>query len=299
MASVLITGTSKGIGLETALAFGRAGYKVHATMRNPSQAPELAETTAREKLPITVSTMDVDSDQSVSQAIAAIHKDHGPIDVLVNNAGVERAGSVEELPLADFRAVMETNYFGALRCIQALAPQMRQRRSGCIINVTSVAGRISSAPLAPYSSSKWALEALSEALAGEMKTFNVRVAIVEPGIIDTAMARRLGDEAADSPYRQRARFTSLFRASLQNPAPPSLVGQKILEIVEGGTWQLRHPVGPDAAPFLEWRRQMTDEDWVGLNAGDDETWYRSLERDFGMDVRPKNVSDVQPAISEK
>jgi NAD(P)-dependent dehydrogenase (short-subunit alcohol dehydrogenase family) len=299
MASVLITGTSKGIGLEAALAFGRAGYKVHATMRNPSQSPELAETTAREKLPITVSTMDVDSDQSVSQAIAAIQKDHGPIDVLVNNAGVERAGSVEELPLADFRAVMETNYFGALRCIQALAPHMRRRQSGCIINVTSVAGRISSAPLAPYTSSKWALEALSEALAGEMKTFNVRVAIVEPGIIDTAMARRIGDQAAESPYRQRARFTSLFTASLKNPAPPSLVGQKILEIVESGTWQLRHPVGPDAVPFLEWRRQMTDEEWVDLNASDDETWNRSLERDFGLDVRPKNQPDALPAVSQK
>ena len=287
MASVLITGTSKGIGLEAALAFGRAGHKVHATMRNPTQSPALAETAAREKLPIAVSTMDVDSDESVNRGIAAIHKDHGPIDVLVNNAGVERAGSVEELSLTDFRAVMETNYFGAIRCIQALVPHMRQRRSGCIINVSSVAGRIASAPLAPYMASKWALEALSEALAGEMKTFNVRVAIVEPGIIDTAMARRIGDQADDSPYRQRARFASLFAASLKNPAPPSLVGQKILEIVESGTWQLRHPVGPDAAPFLQWRRDKTDEEWVDLNASDDETWYRSLERDFGLDTRPK------------
>ncbi|HXZ42579.1 MAG TPA: SDR family oxidoreductase [Terriglobales bacterium] len=288
MASVLITGTSKGIGFEAALAFGRAGHKVHATMRNPSQSPQLAETAAREKLPITVSTMDVDSDHSVSNRIAQIHKDHGPIDVLVNNAGVERVGSVEELPLADFRAVMETNYFGAIRCIQALAPHMRQRRSGCIINVTSVAGRIASAPLTPYTASKWALEALSEALAGEMKTFNVRVAIVEPGIIDTAMARRMEDPPADSPYRQRARFTSLFVASLKNPVPPSLVGQKILEIAENGTWKLRHLVGPDAVPFLQWRGQMTDEQWVDLNASDDETWYRSLHRDFGLDTRPKN-----------
>ncbi len=288
MTSVLITGTSKGIGLESALAFGRAGYKVHATMRNPVQYPELAQVAAREKLPITVSTMDVDSDQSVSRAIAAIHKDHGPIDVLVNNAGIERAGSIEELPLADFRAVMETNYFGAIRCIQALVPHMRQRRSGCIINVSSVAGRISSAPLAAYMSSKWALEALSEALAGEMKTFNVRVAIVEPGIIDTAMARRIGDQPDHSPYRQRARFALLFEASLKNPAPPSLVAQKIVEIAEGGTWQLRHPVGPDAAPFLQWRRGMTDEQWVELNGSDDETWYRRVQSDFGLDTRPKN-----------
>ncbi len=287
MKSVLITGTSKGIGLESALAFGRAGYKVHATMRNPAQSPELAETAAREKLPVTVSTLDVDSDQSVDRAIAAIQKDHGPIDVLVNNAGIERAGSVEELPLADFRAVMETNYFGAIRCIQALVPHMRQRRNGCIINVSSVAGRISSAPLTPYMSSKWALEALSEGLAGEMKTFNVRVAIVEPGIIDTAMARRIGDQPDHSPYRQRARFALLFEASLKNPAPPSLVAQKIVEIAESGTWQLRHPVGPDAAPFLQWRNAMTDEEWVELSGSDDETWYRRVESDFGLDTRPK------------
>jgi NAD(P)-dependent dehydrogenase (short-subunit alcohol dehydrogenase family) len=287
MASVLITGTSKGIGMEAALAFGRAGHKVYATMRNPSQSPELAETAKREKLPIAVSAMDVDSDESVSHAIAAIQKNHGPIDVLVNNAGVERSGSVEELLLAEFRAVMETNYFGALRCIQALVPHMRQRRSGCIINVSSVAGRISCAPLTPYTATKWALEALSEGLAGEMKTFNVRVLIVEPGIIDTAMARRITDEGTDSPYRQRARFASLFQAALKNPAPPSLVGQKILEIVENGTWQLRHPVGPDAVPFLEWRRKMTDEQWADLNASEDETWYRNLERDFGLDTRPR------------
>ena len=291
MKSVLITGTSKGIGLEAALAFGRAGYKVHATMRNPSQAPALAEAAAREKLPITVSAMDVDSDQSVIRAVAAIEtaiEKDGPIDVLVNNAGIERSGSVEELPLADFRAAMETNYFGVIRCVQAVAPQMRQRKSGCIINVSSVAGRITSPPLTAYMASKWALEALTEALAGEMKTFSVRVALVEPGIIDTAMARRIGDQPVASPYRQHARFASLFEASLKNPSPPSLVAQKILEVAESGTWQLRHPVGPDAVPFLEWRRSMTDEQWIALHASDDETWYSRIEKDFGMDTRPKN-----------
>ena len=291
MASVLITGTSRGIGLEAALAFGRAGHKVSATMRNPSQAPLLAETAMREKLPIVVSTMDVDSDDSVRECIAEILKDRGPIDVLVNNAGVERSGSIEELPMKDFRAVMETNYFGVLRCIQALAPHMRKRRSGCIVNVSSVAGRIASPPLTPYMASKFALEALSEALAAEMKTFNVRVIIIEPGIIDTAMARRIEEQGKDSPYPQRKRFADLFAATLKNPVPPSLVGQKMVEIVESGTWQLRHPAGPDAVPFLQWRGQITDEQWVDLHSGDDETWYRRIESDFGMDTRPKK----QPA----
>ena len=149
MALVLITGTSTGIGLATALTLGRAGHKVYATMRNPSRAPELGKKAAQEGLPVKISVMDVDSDGSVKTAIADILKDAGHIDVLVNNAGVERNGSVEELALADFRAVMETNYFGALRCIHAVVPQMRQRKNGCIINVTSVAGRIASSPLAP------------------------------------------------------------------------------------------------------------------------------------------------------
>jgi NAD(P)-dependent dehydrogenase (short-subunit alcohol dehydrogenase family) len=288
MASVLITGTSKGIGFEAALAFGRAGHTVHATMRNPSQSPELAETAARENLPIIVSTMDVDSDQSVREAISAIQSEHGPIDVLVNNAGIERAGSIEELPLADFRAAMETNYFGPLRCIQAVVPQMRQRRSGCIINVTSVAGRIASPPLSPYMASKWALEALSEALAGEMKMFNVRVAMVEPGIIDTSMARRISESPDRSPYPQRGRFATMFSDALQDPVPPSLVARKILEIAENETWQLRHPVGPDAIPLLQWRSGMTDEEWVDLQSSDDETYFSRLKQDSYRGEKPEN-----------
>jgi NAD(P)-dependent dehydrogenase (short-subunit alcohol dehydrogenase family) len=279
MASILITGTSKGIGFEAALAFARAGHQVHATMRNPSQSPQLAQTAVAQNLPITVTSVDVDRDDSVRDGIASIQQQHGPIDVLVNNAGVERVGSIEELPLAEFRAVMETNYFGALRGIQAVVPHMRKRRSGCIINVSSVAGRITCAPLASYTASKWALEALSEALAGELKTFGVRVAIVEPGIIDTAMARRIAVPPDGSAYRQSERFGAMFGASLKNPVPPSLVAQKILEVAETDSWQLRHLVGPDAVPFIEWRKSFTDESWVDLNASDDETWYRSMGLD--------------------
>src|SRR3954452_22862179 len=136
MRSVLITGTSKGIGYETALAFARAGYRVHATMRDPSQSPALAAAAATEKLAITVTTMDVDNDASVRDDVAAIQAQHGPVDVLVNNAGIESAGSIEESSIDDFRAPMETNYFGTLRCVKAVVPQMRQRRSGTIINIS-------------------------------------------------------------------------------------------------------------------------------------------------------------------
>lgn len=118
-------------------------------MRRPDRAPELARVAARENLDVTTITMDVDDDASVSHAVARVTHEIGPIDVLVNNAGIERMGSVEEIPLAEFRAVMETNYFGALRCIQAVLPSMRHAQSGCIINVASIAGRLALSPMDP------------------------------------------------------------------------------------------------------------------------------------------------------
>jgi NAD(P)-dependent dehydrogenase (short-subunit alcohol dehydrogenase family) len=287
MSKVLITGTSSGIGLETAIVLGRAGHTVYATMRNPERGAALREVVEKEQLPIAILQMDVDSDASVDAATSAIRARAGSIDVLVNNAGIERTGSIEGLAFDDFKATMETNYFGALRSIRAWLPDMRQRQSGCIINVTSVAGRIACSPLAPYSASKFALEALSEALAQEVKPFNVRVAVVQPGIIDTAMARRIEDAPTDAAYPQVRRFGHMFAASLEKPTPPTIVAEKIREIIESGTQKLRHPVGPDAEGFLGWRASLTDEDWVEWGALSDEAWYERVGRDFGLDARSK------------
>jgi NAD(P)-dependent dehydrogenase (short-subunit alcohol dehydrogenase family) len=284
MKSVIITGASKGIGLETALTSGRAGYKVFATMRNPGNAADFKQKIKDEGLTIAISAMDVDSDESVKSGIGAIIQEHGPVDVLVNNAGIETHGSIEEVELSDFRAVMETNYFGVLRCIKAVLPQMRKNGQGCIINVTSVAGRIANTPLGPYSASKFALEAISEALAQEVKPFNIRVGIMEPGIIDTQMARNV-KAGGDSIYPQVNRFGGLFEASLERPAQASIVADKILEIADSGTWQLRHPVGPDAIPFLGWRTSMNDEEWVNWNAANDEDWYNAVQNNFGLNAR--------------
>jgi NAD(P)-dependent dehydrogenase (short-subunit alcohol dehydrogenase family) len=284
MANVLITGTSTGIGLATALELGRAGHKVFATMRNPARAPQLGEQAAREGLPISILTMDVDSDQSVADCFAAAGRDVEQIDVLVNNAGVERHGSIEELPMEAFRAIMETNYFGAVRCIRAVLTGMRERGSGCIINVTSVAGKIAASPLGAYAASKYALEALSEALAQEVKFFGVRVAIVEPGIIDTPMARAI-ENATPSRYRQGRNFAALFEASLEHPTAPSVVAKVIRDIIESGTWKLRHPAGPDAEPFLAWRAAMTDEDWIEFNALDSESYRQRVKSDFGLELK--------------
>jgi len=291
MACVLITGTSKGIGLATALAFGRAGHRVFATMRDPVRCWELGEMAAREGLPVHVSAMDVDSDESVADGYRAIVDEAGAIDVLVNNAGIAAAGAVEELSMAEIKAVMETNYFGAVRCMKAVAPAMRERRGGCVINVTSIAGQVSTSPLGVYAASKFALEAVSEAFAQEMKMFGVRVAIVQPGIIDTPMAHGIGDVGDDSPYPQRRRFAHLFASALQTPTPPSLVAEKILEIVESGTWRLRHPVGPNAAATMAGRRATPDEEYIALHGADDETWYSVMEAQLGRVIRPGKIGN--------
>ena len=296
MATVLITGTSSGIGMATALAFGRAGHRVHATIRDPARGAELRRISQQEKLPISISALDVDADSSVREAIDRIIGEAGPIDVLVNNAGIAPMGSVEETPMSVFRSAMETNYFGVIRCIQAVLPSMRERRGGCIVNISSIAGRIANAPLAPYVASKFALEALSEALAQEVKPFNIRVAVVEPGIIDTPASRQIADNRSDSAYPQGARFSAMFAATLQTPRSASLVAEKVLEIVESGTWQFRHAVGPDASAFLEWRKNLSDEDWVAWGALDDDAWYERVRAEFGVDARPWSRTAEMPAV---
>jgi NAD(P)-dependent dehydrogenase (short-subunit alcohol dehydrogenase family) len=229
--------------------------------------------------------MDVDSDESVKQVFGRILA-QGPMDVLMNNAGIERTGSIEETPLSEFRTCMETNYFGALRCIQAVIRPMRERGSGLIINVTSVAGKIAVSPFGPYSASKFALEAVSEALAQELRAFGVRVAIVEPGIIDTRMARNIASMGESKVYPQVRRIAALFEGTFASGAgQPHVVGQKVREIVDSGTWQLRHPVGPDAQPFLAWRGSMNDDSWTLWSAQSDSDWLKSVKVDFGMDLK--------------
>ncbi|MFN3997378.1 SDR family oxidoreductase [Algoriphagus sp.] len=284
MKKVLITGSSRGIGLETALAFGRAGYQVFATLRNPGGATELRQKIKAESLSISLHAMDVNSDESVTSCIKQIMQDYGAIDVLVNNAGIGLNGSIEEMPISEFKAVMETNFFGAVRCIQAVIPSMRTRKSGCIINVTSISGRLTSSPLGCYSASKFALEAVSEALAQEVKPFNIRVGIIEPGIIDTDMAHEIEEEHT-SIYPSSKRMADLFFASLKNPTPATLVADQIVEFASENSWILRHPVGPDALPFILWRNSMTDEEWTDRNSLPDKEWYDAAEREFGLNAR--------------
>jgi NAD(P)-dependent dehydrogenase (short-subunit alcohol dehydrogenase family) len=143
-------GDCSGIGLATAVTLARAGHKVIATMRTLGAATEIQKIIEAEGLPVTVADLDVDDDNSVNDPVAKALAENGRIDLLVNNAGVPGGGRpVEEVPIADFRQIMETNFFGALRCIKAVIPSMREHRHGCIVNVTSVAGRVASAAMGP------------------------------------------------------------------------------------------------------------------------------------------------------
>jgi NAD(P)-dependent dehydrogenase (short-subunit alcohol dehydrogenase family) len=284
MSIALVTGTSTGIGLATAVTLARGGHTVIATMRNLASAGELQKLVAAEKLPVTLAALNVDDDASVDSALGKVLAEHGRLDVLVNNAGVGGGGSVEESSTARFREVMETNFFGALRCIKAVVPGMRERRQGCIVNVTSLSGRIALAPAAAYCASKFALEALSECLAQELKAFNVRVAIIEPGVIATPIFSKAKPIPEGSPYPQARRQRALFAKSLTNPTSSYLVGEKIREIVDGNSWQLRYPVGPDAEPFLKWRASKTDEEVINLAAGTDADFIAMAKKEFGLDV---------------
>jgi NAD(P)-dependent dehydrogenase (short-subunit alcohol dehydrogenase family) len=284
MAIALVTGTSSGIGLATAVSLARGGHTVIATMRNLESAGDLQKIVAAEKLPVTLAALNVDDDASVENALGKVFAEHGRLDVLVNNAGIGGGGSVEESSTARFREVMETNFFGALRCIKAVVPGMRERRQGSIVNVTSVNGRLALAPSAAYCASKFALEALSECLAQEMKAFNVRVAIVEPGVIATPIFSKAKPSPDNSPYPHARRQRALFAKSLTNPTSPYVVGDKIREIVDGDSWQLRYPVGPDAVPFLNWRASKTDEEVVDLGAASDADFILMAKREFGLDV---------------
>ena len=284
MTIALVTGTSSGIGLATAVTLARGGHTVIATMRNLESAGELQKIVAAEKLPVSLAVLDVDDDASVESGLGKVLAEHGRLDVLVNNAGIGGGGSVEESSTARFREVMETNFFGALRCIKAVVPGMRERRHGCIVNVTSISGRLALAPAAAYCASKFALETLSECLAQEMKAFNVRVAIVEPGVIATPIFSKAKPSPDNSPYPHARRQRALFAKSLTNPTSPYVVGDKIREIVDGDSWQLRYPVGPDAVPFLNWKASKTDEEVVDLGAASDADFILMAKREFGLDV---------------
>jgi NAD(P)-dependent dehydrogenase (short-subunit alcohol dehydrogenase family) len=282
----VVTGTSTGIGFATALQLAAHGHHVFAGMRNLAKAEPLREAARKADVPVEVIELDVTSADSVARAFASAAA-RGPIEVLVNNAGVGGATPLELTPEAEHRQMFETNYFGAIRCIQAVLPGMRERRSGAIVNVTSIAGLIATANQVPYSASKFALECAGEALAIEVRRFGIRVVNVEPGVVMTSIFENSAATTRydkTSPYKQTMRRNGkLFAAGFRAAAQPEGVAETILEAITTPTYKLRWPVGADAVGLATGRKTLTDEQFIALGdeLEDDEYNSRYLEY-FGI-----------------
>jgi NAD(P)-dependent dehydrogenase (short-subunit alcohol dehydrogenase family) len=248
MGRVLITGCSTGIGRATAIEMTKRGHDVVATARKPETLDDLDVTM---KLPL-----DVDDDRSVGEAVAAA----GELDVLVNNAGFGVSGPVERVPIPEVKRMLETNYFGAVRMIQAVVPQMRARGAGAVVNISSVQGRVA-APLSGfYSATKFALEATTEALRYELGHFGIHVVLIEPGYIMTRFQGREGHYGIEVPYDELERQWQSARDVLVSGASstPKLVAAAVADAIEADDPPLRVPVGSDADMVLSTRAALDD-----------------------------------------
>ena len=258
----LVTGCSSGIGLETAIALGREGHFTYATMRDVKKSGSLDKIVNDEGLPIKVLELDVDSEKSVDDAIAKIMEEKGRVDTLINNAGWGMWGAVEDVSIEEFKQQFETNFFSIIRLIQNVAPIMRKQKSGNIVNVSSVAGKIGF-PVSPaYISSKFALEGLSECIRFELGPFGINVIIIEPGVIKTnffdsmKMAKKSN---SDSVYNEiTSKVVSGVKMMAEMGTEPKEVADTIIKSINEEKPLPRYIVGNDAMMFLEAKKMKTD-----------------------------------------
>jgi NAD(P)-dependent dehydrogenase (short-subunit alcohol dehydrogenase family) len=244
---ILITGAARGIGMATAQVLAKRGHSVVATDISALNGLE----------GIQAHVLNVTCDDSVAQCL----KEVGPLDVIVNNAGISGEGPVEGYPLDRVRQMFETNTLGALRIIQAVLPAWRKRGSGVIVNVSSVNGRVSSPLGAAYSASKFALEALTESLHLEVRHFGIRCVLIEPGTIASGMK-------ASEPHKGPADYAGLWeqwagaRAKMTGRSgrtEPEVVALAIASAIEDPATPLRVPVGQDAETILGMRKRLDDQ----------------------------------------
>jgi len=258
--AVLITGCSSGIGRATALEAASRGHRVYATARDRAGLEELAGLSGLGALPLDVTDL-----ESIRQAVEVASARTGRIDALVNNAGYAQYGAAEDVTPEEWRRQFDVNFFGAIEVTRAVLPAMRKARGGTIVNVSSVAGKISIPFSAPYCSSKHALEGFSDALRVEVAPFGIRVVVVEPGPVSTrymdraraGVARML---SAPGPYSafyvnaERAMETDFQAGSL----PPEAVARVIVNAIESPRPKTRYRVGSMAKLFLPLRRLLSD-----------------------------------------
>jgi NAD(P)-dependent dehydrogenase (short-subunit alcohol dehydrogenase family) len=284
----VVTGANSGIGRATALHLAGLGHRVYGTMRSLDRGDKLADLAAAAGTTVTPVVLDVTDDASVAAGFASILADAGHVDVLVNNAGVGSNGAIEDVDIDAGKALFEANLWGVIRCTQAVVPGMRARRSGRIVQVSSIAGRLGMPGQPVYSASKWALEGLTENLAHDLAGHGIRVALVEPGVTRTAILSKDVATPPDSAYTDvYGRMMDMYATGIIANVRAEAVAEVIAQAIADTTGRLRWPVswGADAlAPGRE--RVVTDQEWVELGtlAGDGPAWRARFAELFGLDL---------------
>lgn len=265
--TVLITGGTDGLGRATAILFASEGYRVFAAGRNAEKRAALEQLAEEKSLPLETVDLDVTSDDSASRAITEVEGRAGPVSVLVNNAGIAVAAVMEEVSVDDLRKQFETNVFGAVRMTQRVLPAMRERRSGRIINMSSVAGKVSNPLFGPYSGSKHALEAISDAQRMEVAPFGIRVVLIEPGFIPTNINRAAAElsshymnHAAASPYAHAylAVLKMVQKKVARSKTTPEDCARIILSAVRAANPRARYTVTREAQVTIAMRWLLSD-----------------------------------------
>lgn len=272
MARILITGSNSGFGLLSVVTLARQGHEVIATMRTPAKSGPLDEAVAAAGVTISKRTLDVADQASVDAALA----DAAEIDVLINNAGYEVQSSIEQLSDELMYGQLETNVMGPLRTMRAVLPAWRERGSGVIVNVSSIAGRIGTPYSGAYSASKWALEAMSESLHFEVSQLGIRVHLIEPGRFATGFRDNIVRPADWEGSYHHQRFEA-FREALDSldaggggggeggdaggPPDPQVVADAIARAATDPTTPLRTLCGADAELIAGVKGSMEFEDF--------------------------------------
>lgn len=283
----VVTGANSGIGRATALHLSSIGHRVVGTVRSAARAEKLLTKADEAGVTIELVELDIADDESVRAGVEQIFSITGRVDTLVNNAGVGGNAVVEEATPAHLAEVFNVDAIGAIRCTQAVLPHMRERGSGNIVNVTSVAGRLAALAQAPYVAAKWALEGLSEELAQEVAPFGVRVVIVEPGVTQSSIFGKNTDMpnetgAYDTHYRRMFNF---YAAGMAGATPASEVGRVIEEAITTDHPKLRWPVSWGGPELSAMHDRVDDQDWIALGAIEDDAEYvERFGQLFGVDI---------------
>jgi NAD(P)-dependent dehydrogenase (short-subunit alcohol dehydrogenase family) len=287
MSRVLITGSNSGIGRSTAILLAAQGYEVFAGMRDIGKATKLLEGAAAAGAKLQPITLDVNDDASVRDAVAGLESDAGPVDILINNAGIAHNAAIEDVNIEVGKGVFETNFWGIIRCTQAVLPNMRAQGSGHVVNISSVAGRIAAIGQVVYSASKWAVEAMSENLAQEGAAFGIRVSIIEPGVTRTAiLPKNMGHPEPTAYADTYRRMLQFYARGIMANTPAEEVARVIHGALEDSDPKLRYPCAWGGIELCEGRSQISDAAWTELGAcKTDEEYFDAFEACFGLDIR--------------